>query len=104
MPAEFTAGYDGRAPFPRSGRPPPTAGGHFRAAVTAAIVLVPFVGLVVAVWLAWGHGLGLADVVLALVFYVMTGLGVTVGFHRLLTHRSFTAARRCGSRSRSRGR
>ncbi len=91
--AQPAAGYDGRVPFPGSGRPLPTVGGRFRAAVTAAIVLVPFAGLVVAVWLAWGHGLGLADVLLALAFYVLTGLGISVGFHRLLTHRSFTAAR-----------
>ena len=61
--------------------------------MTAAIVLVPFAGLAVAVWLAWGHGLGLSDALLALAFYVLTGLGISVGFHRLLTHRSFTAAR-----------
>jgi stearoyl-CoA desaturase (delta-9 desaturase) len=90
---EFGAAYDGSVPFPGSDRPTPTVGGHIRVAVTAAIVLVPFAGLGVAVWLAWGHGLGLADVLLALGFYVLTGLGVSVGFHRLLTHRSFTAAR-----------
>jgi stearoyl-CoA desaturase (delta-9 desaturase) len=56
-----------------------------------AFVVVPFAGLAEAVWLAWGHGLNLADVLLALAFYVITGLGVTVGFHRLLTHCSFTA-------------
>jgi fatty-acid desaturase len=32
-----------------------------------------------------GRGLDLADVLLAVVFYLITGLGVTVGFHRLLT-------------------
>jgi stearoyl-CoA desaturase (delta-9 desaturase) len=61
--------------------------------VTAAFVTVPFAGLAAAVWLAWGHGLGMADILLAAGCYVITGLGVTVGFHRLLTHRSFTAAR-----------
>ena len=70
--------------------------------MTIAFVVVPFAGLAAAVWLAWGHGLNLADVLLALAFYVITGLGVTVGFHRLLTHRSFTAvagaARRAGDR------
>jgi hypothetical protein len=59
--------------------------------VTAAFVVVPFAGLGAAVWLAWGHGLNLADILLAAAFYVITGLGVSVGFHRLLTHRSFTA-------------
>jgi stearoyl-CoA desaturase (Delta-9 desaturase) len=85
--------YDGTEPFPGSGSPPGTAGGRARVAVTAAFVVVPFGGLAVAVWLAWGHGLGLADVLLAAACYVVTGLGVTIGFHRLLTHRSFTAAR-----------
>jgi stearoyl-CoA desaturase (delta-9 desaturase) len=59
--------------------------------VTTAFVVVPFAGLGAAVWLAWGHGLDLADILLAVAFYVITGLGVTVGFRRLLTHRSFTA-------------
>ncbi len=93
VPAPLAAGYDGRAPFPGSVRLPLTVGGGIRSAVTATIVLVPFAGLAVAVWLAWGHGLDLANTLLALAFYVLTGLGVSVGFHRLLTHRSFTAAR-----------
>ena len=93
VPARLAPGYDGRAPFPGSVRPPLTVGGGVRSAVTAVIVLVPFAGLAAAVWLAWGHGLGLSDALLALAFYVLTGLGISVGFHRLLTHRSFTAAR-----------
>src|SRR5271167_375452 len=91
-PSPITAaGYDGTAPFTDDEGPPATFGGRVRAGVTATIVAVPFTGLGVAVWLAWGRGLNLADVLLAAGFYVITGLGVTIGFHRLLTHRSFTA-------------
>jgi stearoyl-CoA desaturase (Delta-9 desaturase) len=92
MPAQATAGYDGTAPFPGSDRPPSTFQGRARTLVTAAFVVVPFAGLAAAVWLAWGHGLQLANIILAAVFYLITGLGVTIGFHRLFTHRSFAAA------------
>jgi hypothetical protein len=76
---ELGAAYDGSIPFPGSDRPPSTVGGSVRVAVTAAIVLVPSAGLGVAVCLAWGHILGLADVLLALAFYVLTGLGIRAG-------------------------
>jgi stearoyl-CoA desaturase (delta-9 desaturase) len=59
--------------------------------LTAGIVVVPFVALAVAIFLAWGQGVTLTDLLLAAVLYVVTGLGVTVGFHRQLTHASFTA-------------
>jgi stearoyl-CoA desaturase (delta-9 desaturase) len=84
--------YDGSEPFPAGSGSPRTVAGRIGTAVTGAIVLVPFGGLGVAVWFAWGNGLDLTDILLASVFYLITGLGVTVGFHRLLTHRSFTAA------------
>jgi len=92
MTVQLAACYEGTEPFPDAGGPPRTVAGAVRVAVTLAIVIVPFAGLGVAVWLAWGHGLRLADVLLATALYVVTGLGVTIGFHRLLTHRSFTAA------------
>jgi len=56
-------------------------------------VLLPFLALFVAVPLAWGRGLSLLDVVLAAVFYVITALGTTVGYHRYFTHGSFRAKR-----------
>ena len=65
-----------------SGRTPGTVQGWARVGVTIAFVVVPFAGLAAAAWLAWGHGLNLADVLLTVAFYVITGLGVTVGFHR----------------------
>jgi stearoyl-CoA desaturase (Delta-9 desaturase) len=57
------------------------------------ITLVPFVGFLVAVAALWGKGLSIVDAGIALFFYVFTGLGVTIGYHRLFTHRSFEAAR-----------
>jgi stearoyl-CoA desaturase (Delta-9 desaturase) len=55
--------------------------------------LLPPIAIAVAIVLLWGHGVGLTDVVLLVVGYTLTGLGVTVGFHRLLTHRSFKTYR-----------
>ena len=57
------------------------------------ITLVPFVGFLVAIAALWGRGLSIVDAGIALFFYAFTGLGVTVGYHRLFTHRSFEAVR-----------
>ena len=56
-----------------------------------AIVTIPLLGLGVALWFGYGNGISGVDVGLLLGFYFFTGLGVTVGFHRLLTHKSFKA-------------
>ncbi|MDG4773031.1 acyl-CoA desaturase [Solwaraspora sp. WMMD792] len=58
-----------------------------------AFVTVPFLALIAAVPVAWGGWLGWTDVVIGLVFYVVAGLGITVGFHRYFTHGSFKAKR-----------
>ena len=54
---------------------------------------VPFVALLLAVPLVWGRGLGWHDVVIAVAFYLVTGHGITVGFHRYFTHGAFKASR-----------
>lgn len=52
-------------------------------------ILVPFAALLAAVPVAWGGWLGWHDVVIAVVMYVVTCAGITVGYHRYFTHRSF---------------
>ena len=56
-------------------------------------VVLPLLALVATVPFAWGWGLTWTDVAIALVFYVVSGLGVTVGYHRYFTHGSFKAKR-----------
>jgi stearoyl-CoA desaturase (delta-9 desaturase) len=56
-------------------------------------VILPLLALVAAVPFAWGWGLTWVDVTIALVFYVVSGLGITVGYHRYFTHGSFKAKR-----------
>jgi stearoyl-CoA desaturase (delta-9 desaturase) len=53
------------------------------------ITLIPFLGLVAAVATLWGRGLSVVDASIMFVFYMVSGLGVTVGFHRSFTHLSF---------------
>ncbi|MEV0591706.1 acyl-CoA desaturase [Nonomuraea cavernae] len=62
--------------------------------VTFALVVgLPLIAIAAAVPVAWGWGLGWTDIAIAFVFYVVTGLGVTVGLHRYFTHGSFKAKR-----------
>ncbi len=53
------------------------------------VMVVPLVLVGVAAWLAWGGALHWQDLVVLAITYLLTGVGVTVGFHRLFTHRSF---------------
>ncbi|HVE91361.1 MAG TPA: acyl-CoA desaturase [Actinomycetota bacterium] len=61
----------------------------FQRRAVLALTILPFLGLAFAVMTLWGRGLSGTDLGIALFFYFFSGLGVTVGFHRLLTHRSF---------------
>lgn len=91
-PPPAVAAYDGTMAFPDVDGPSGETGGPLQIAVATAIAVVPLAGLGLALWLSWGHGVGLTDVSLMAALYVITGLGVTVGFHRGFTHRSFKAA------------
>jgi stearoyl-CoA desaturase (delta-9 desaturase) len=52
-------------------------------------VAVPFAGVLVAIVLFWNRAVDAADLAILAVMYLITAVGVTVGFHRLLTHRAF---------------
>ena len=54
---------------------------------------IPFIGTVVAAILAWGSWLAPRDLVIFAGMYVISAFGVTIGFHRLLTHRAFETYR-----------
>jgi stearoyl-CoA desaturase (Delta-9 desaturase) len=59
-----------------------------RLAVLIAII-VPILGVMAAPFIVWGWGFRWTDLGLLLSFYVLTALGITVGYHRLFVHRSF---------------
>lgn len=61
---------------------------HVRLVNLAAIV-IPFIALVSGPFFVWGWGFNWVDLGLLLGMYVVTVLGITVGFHRLFTHHSF---------------
>jgi stearoyl-CoA desaturase (Delta-9 desaturase) len=57
--------------------------------VNLGAVVVPFLATLAAVVLLWDRLVSWHDLVLLAVMYLVTASGITVGFHRLLTHRSF---------------
>jgi stearoyl-CoA desaturase (delta-9 desaturase) len=57
--------------------------------ITGLVTGLPFLALAAAAWRVWDGLLRPSDVAVFVILYLLTGLGVTVGFHRLLTHRSF---------------
>ncbi len=62
--------------------------------INLAAVIVPFVGLGLAITYSWGYGFDWAQAGLFLFMTIVTGSGVTIGYHRLFTHKSFSAGPR----------
>jgi stearoyl-CoA desaturase (delta-9 desaturase) len=55
-------------------------------------VPLPLVGLTVAIVLLWDRMIGPLELALLVGFYVITALGITLGFHRMFTHRAFESS------------
>lgn len=79
------APIDGRNPIGVRGEQAPLA----KRCVTLIAIIVPFCAVIAAPILLWGWGFQWTDLVLLLSMYVLTSLGITVGYHRLFVHRSF---------------
>jgi stearoyl-CoA desaturase (delta-9 desaturase) len=56
-------------------------------------VIVPFLGFAAAVTLTWGHFVHGTDLAILAGMYLASALGITIGYHRLLTHRAFDSPR-----------
>jgi stearoyl-CoA desaturase (delta-9 desaturase) len=62
-------------------------------AVNLGAVVLPFVATVAAIVLLWNDFVSATDLAIAASMYLLTAIGITVGFHRLLTHRSFQTSK-----------
>ena len=58
-------------------------------AIVLAVVIIPLAATGLAIWLLWQRAVSWRDLILLAVIYSFVALGVTVGYHRMLTHRSF---------------
>ena len=67
----------------------PTANETLDRFLTGLITALPIIGLFVVAWQVWADLLFWSDLLVFAIMYAATGLGITVGFHRLLTHRAF---------------
>ncbi len=76
-------------------RPETTQGEMTRTekAVNLGAVVVPFLATIAAIVLLWNSLVSPADLIIAAVMYLLTAVGITVGFHRLLTHRAFQTSK-----------
>jgi len=61
--------------------------------VNLVAVVTPFVGLVAAVVLLWGVAFNWVHLAILAVMYLATGFGITIGYHRLFTHKSFKTSK-----------
>jgi stearoyl-CoA desaturase (delta-9 desaturase) len=62
-------------------------------AVNLGAVFLPFAATIAAIVLLWNDLVSSADLAIAAGLYLATAIGITVGFHRLLTHRAFQTSK-----------
>jgi len=90
---EIAPGEEDRIPATTRGAQPAPSAQKKQQIVTAILIVAPLLGVVAAASGVVSPRLTLLDVILAVGLYAVSGHGLTAGFHRMLTHRSFKAAR-----------
>jgi stearoyl-CoA desaturase (Delta-9 desaturase) len=84
---EQTSGTVAERPGPHDVEPPVYE--TLDRVLTGLITVGPILALGIVGWQMWNGLLHMSDVIVFAIMYLLTGLGVTIGLHRLLTHRSF---------------
>ncbi len=75
-----------------NGSPRPMTPGDRRVRViNLGAIIIPFIGLGTLIWLSWGTGFDWTQFGIMWVMGLTTAVGVTVGYHRLFTHKAFVA-------------
>ena len=86
-----------REEFAKASGAGPTDAGHRMPTVQRVTMFLsvvgPLAGMVVAIVLLWGRGVGPVDLAAMALMYCIAGFGTTIGYHRLLTHKSFETQR-----------
>jgi len=67
----------------------PVANENLDRFLTGTVTVLPILALGIVAWQVWSELLGWSDLIVFAIMYTLTGFGITVGFHRLFTHRSF---------------
>lgn len=84
-------------PTASQGSPQPAQHGIYPRLINLTGVLAPLAGLVIAIWLLWGSHFNFIYLGILTGMYLITGFGITIGYHRLFTHRSFVTPRWCST-------
>jgi stearoyl-CoA desaturase (Delta-9 desaturase) len=67
----------------------PVANENLDRFLTGTVTVLPILALGLVAWQVWSELLGWSDLIVFAIMYTATGFGITVGFHRLFTHRAF---------------
>ncbi|MCA1819248.1 MAG: acyl-CoA desaturase, partial [Halobacteriales archaeon] len=77
---------------PRAADPfPQTRDSWWSKLLVLVFVIVPLLAFGYAIYSFWGTGVHWFEILLLVGMWTFTGLGISLGFHRMLTHRAYTA-------------